>query len=69
MTHSSIEIHNVDRLYPQQINGKTNEVWPVPIVQRSEARTVFGRSRGLESHSRHGCVSAFFCVVLSCVCR
>jgi hypothetical protein len=25
--------------------------------------------RGFESHSRHGCVSAFFCVVLSCVSR
>jgi hypothetical protein len=24
---------------------------------------------GFESHSRHGCVSAFFCVVLSCVGR
>jgi hypothetical protein len=23
--------------------------------------------RGFESHSRHGCVSAFLCVVLSCV--
>jgi hypothetical protein len=25
--------------------------------------------RGFESHSRHGCVSAFFCLVLSCVGR
>jgi len=24
-------------------------------------------NRGFESRSRHGCVSAFFCVVLSCV--
>jgi hypothetical protein len=43
----------------------------VPVVARSKARTIFNRSNtgivDFESRSRHGCVSAFFCVVLSCV--
>jgi len=42
---------------------------PVPMAARSKARTVFDLSktwdRELESRSGHGCVSAFFCVVLS----
>jgi hypothetical protein len=45
----------------------------VPIATRSKARTVFDRSKHcdhrFESHSRHGCVSASFFVVLSCVGR
>jgi len=38
---------------------------PVPMGERFEARTAW--DPGFESHSRHGYMSAFFCVVLSCV--
>jgi hypothetical protein len=37
---------------------------PVPVAAQSKARM-----RGFESRSRHGCMSAFFCVVLSYVGR
>jgi hypothetical protein len=43
---------------------------PVPVAALSGARTVFEHwNCGFESYSRHGCVTAFFCVVLSCVGR
>jgi len=44
---------------------------PVPVAALSKARIFFGPlehwDRGFESRSMYGCVSAFFCVVLSCV--
>jgi hypothetical protein len=44
---------------------------PVLVAARSKARTVFRLlehwDHMFESRSRHGCVSTFFCVMLSCV--
>jgi hypothetical protein len=42
-----------------------------PVAARSEARDLIARTldRGFESRLRHGCLSASFCVVLSCVGR
>jgi len=42
---------------------------PVPVAAQSKAPTVFARTLGLwvRIPLRHGCVSAFLCVVLSCV--
>jgi len=45
-------------------------VLPVPVAAQSKARSLWPLEhwgRGFESRSRHECVSAFFCVVLSCV--
>jgi hypothetical protein len=44
---------------------------PVPLAVRSKARShqpLEHWDSGFESRSRHGCVSAFFCVVPFCVC-
>jgi hypothetical protein len=44
---------------------------PVTVAVRSEVWVwpVGCWDRGLESRSKHGCLSASFCVVLSCVGR
>jgi hypothetical protein len=42
-----------------------------PVAARSEMRALIARTldRGFKSRSRHGCLSASFYVVLSCVGR
>jgi hypothetical protein len=42
-----------------------------PVAARSEVRALIARTldRGFKSRSRHGCLSASFCAVLSCVGR
>jgi hypothetical protein len=54
------------------LNFKIKNIYMlVPMAARSEARTVFGRwntwDRGFGSLSGHGCVFAFFFVVVSYV--
>jgi hypothetical protein len=41
---------------------------PVPVAAPSKALMVLDRlDRGFKSHLRHGCISSFSCVALSCV--